>query len=131
MMSEGIQNDIAPALSQFCHEHQSEMLSVLRQAVEIESPSDNKAALDRCGQFLAGEFERLGGKVTCYPQKAAGDHLKAEFAGRERAKALLLLGHFDTVWPMGTLAGMPFRLKDGRVFGPGVLDMKAGIVMMM
>jgi len=118
-------------LLEFCQDRREEMLGILQRAVEIESPSDDKAALDRCGQFLAGEFERLGGKVTLYRQKAAGDHLKAAFAGRDRAKPLLLLGHFDTVWPMGTLVGMPFRLKDGRVFGPGVLDMKAGIVMMM
>lgn len=118
-------------LLQFCQDHQEDMLRVLQKAVEIESPSDNKAALDRCGQFLAVEFEHLGGKVTRYPQKEAGDHLRAEFPGRDSSKPLLLLGHFDTVWPMGTLAGMPFRLKDGRVFGPGVLDMKAGIVMMM
>jgi len=130
-MSEGIQNEIAPALSQFCHEHQSEMLSVLKQAVEIESPSDDKVALDRCGQYLAEEFERLGGKVTLYPQKDAGNHLKAEFPDGGGSKPVLLLGHFDTVWSMGTLAGMPFRIADGRVYGPGVLDMKAGIVMMM
>src|SRR5215472_15260421 len=97
--SEGNHNDIAPALSQFCHEHQSEMLSVLKQAVEIESPSDNKAALDRCGQYLAEEFERLGGKVTLYPQKEAGNHLKAEFPGGRGSKPLLLLGHFNRCGP--------------------------------
>jgi glutamate carboxypeptidase len=99
--------------------------------VEIESPSDNKAALDRCGKYLRGEFEHLGAKVTLYPQSSAGDHLKAEFPGPSSAKPVLLLGHFDTVWSMGTLAGMPFRVEGGRVWGPGVLDMKAGIVMMM
>jgi glutamate carboxypeptidase len=130
-MSESIQTDFAQALSQFCREHQSEMLSVLRQAVEIESPSDDKAALDRCGHYLAGEFERLGGNVTFYPQKEAGNHLKAEFPAGNGKKPLLLLGHFDTVWSMGTLAVMPFRVAGGRVYGPGVLDMKAGIVMMM
>src|SRR5260370_5336635 len=130
-MTEAAQKDTALALLQFCQEHQAEMLGVLKQAVEIESPSDNKAALDRCGQFLATEFERLGGKVTRYPQKEAGDHLKADFPGRAGSKPLLLVGHFDTVWPMGTLVGMPFRVEQGRVWGPGVLDMKAGIVMMM
>ena len=107
------------------------MLSILKQTVEIESPSDNKAALDRCGKHLAAEFDLLGAKVTFCPQKEAGDHLKAEFPGPSGAKPVLLLGHFDTVWSMGTLAGMPFRIEDGRVWGPGVLDMKAGIVMMM
>lgn len=121
----------ATDLLRFCEEHLDEMLAVLKQMVEMESPSDNKAALDRLGRHLAGEFTRLGGKVTIHPQGEAGDNLSAEFPGRSGAKPVLLLGHFDTVWPMGTLAGMPFRVDGGRVRGPGVLDMKAGIVMMM
>jgi len=72
----------------------------------------------------------MGGKVTFYPEKEAGNHLKAEFAGAG-GKHVLLLGHFDTVWPMGTLANMPFRIQDGRAYGPGVYDMKAGIAMMI
>lgn len=115
------------------------MLSLLRKMVEIESPSDDKAAVDRMGAFLGEAFERLGGKVTFYPEKKAGNHLKAEFSGgasdkasdRASSKPVLLLGHFDTVWPMGTLAKMPFQIQDGRAFGPGVYDMKAGIAMMV
>jgi glutamate carboxypeptidase len=118
-------------LLQFCQEQQSEMLDLLKQMVEIESPSDNKAAVDNLGAYLAREFERMGGKVKLYPTKKYGDHLHAEFPGRAGARPLLLLGHFDTVWPLGTLAQMPFRIEGGRAFGPGVLDMKAGIVMMM
>jgi glutamate carboxypeptidase len=114
----------------FCQQHEGEMLSLLRRMVEIESPSDNKAAVDSMGGFLAQVFERLGGKVTFYPQKEAGNHLKAEFGGNS-GKPVLLLGHFDTVWPMGTLDKMPFRMEAGRAFGPGVYDMKAGIAMMV
>jgi glutamate carboxypeptidase len=129
----------AVAYLAFCQQHEGEMLSLLRQMVEIESPSDDKAAVDRMGAFLAEAFERLGGEVTFYPQEAAGNHLKAEFAGgasggasdRADAKPVLLLGHFDTVWPMGTLAKMPFHIQEGRAFGPGVYDMKAGIAMMI
>jgi glutamate carboxypeptidase len=124
------QYQTAPLL-QFCKEHQSEMLNLLKQMVEIESPSDNKAAVDNLGAYLARELERMGGKVKLYPTEKYGDHLYAEFPGRAGARPLLLLGHFDTVWPLGTLAKMPFRVDDGRAFGPGVLDMKAGIVMMM
>src|SRR5262249_20636769 len=113
IMSEGIQNDIAPALSQFCHEHQSAMLSILRQAVEIESPSDDKVALDRSGQYRAEELERLGGRVPLYPQKEAGTPLKAEFPGGGGSKPLFLPGLFDPVGSRGTLAGMPFRIADG------------------
>src|ERR1041385_3810677 len=118
-----------------CQQHEGEMLSLLRKMVEIESPSDDKAAVDRMGAFLAEAFERLGGKVTFYPQEVAGNHFKAEFpagaSGPASGKPVLLLGHFDTVWPMGTLAKMPFRMEAGRAFGPGVYDMKAGIAMMM
>jgi glutamate carboxypeptidase len=114
----------------FCQQHEGEMMSLLRRMVEIESPSDDKAAVDSMGTFLAQVFERLGGKVTFYPQKEAGNHLKAEFGGNA-GKPVLLLGHFDTVWPMGTLAKMPFRMEAGRAFGPGVYDMKAGIAMMI
>jgi glutamate carboxypeptidase len=121
----------AALLLEFCVEHRNQMLTVLKQMVEIESPSDNKTAVDNLGAFLAWEFERLGGKVKIFPQKKYGDHLIAEFAGRGHGKPVLMLGHFDTVWPLGTLANMPFRLESGRAYGPGVLDMKAGIVMMM
>jgi glutamate carboxypeptidase len=128
-------NQTASAYLGFCQQHEGEMLSLLRKMVEIESPSDNKAAVDRMGAFLADAFERLGGQVTFYPQEAAGNHLKVDFpsGGSDRAdgKPVLLLGHFDTVWPMGTLAKMPFRMEAGRAFGPGVYDMKAGIAMMM
>jgi glutamate carboxypeptidase len=115
----------------YCQQHQGEMLQLLKHMVEIESPSDDKAAVDRMGAFLGQVFERLGGKVTFYPQQEAGNHLKAEFAGGAAGKPVLLLGHFDTVWQMGTLAKMPFRIQDGRAFGPGVYDMKAGITMMI
>ena len=121
------------------------MLALLERMVKIESPSDNKAALDCMGEFLAREFEQMGGKTTFYPQKEAGNHLKAEFGGGA-GKPILLLGHFDTVWPMGTLepprhaqrarasgtpVGMPFRIEGGRAYGPGIYDMKAGITMMI
>ena len=125
----------AHAYLAFCQQHEAEMLSLLRKMVEIESPSDDKAAVDRMGEFLAEAFERLGGQVTFYPQETAGNHLKVDFAGgpsdRATGKPVLLLGHFDTVWPLGTLAKMPFRMEDDRAFGPGVYDMKAGIAMMM
>jgi glutamate carboxypeptidase len=142
-MNEKTASQSAFAHLAFCQQHEGEMMSLLREMVEIESPSDDKAAVDRMGAFLAEVFERLGGQVTFYPQETAGNHVKAEFAGggprgdsggasdRADAKPVLLLGHFDTVWPMGTLAKMPFQIKDGRAFGPGVYDMKAGIAMMI
>jgi glutamate carboxypeptidase len=114
---------------QFCQQHQAEMVRLIQQMVEIESPSDNKAAIDQLGRFLAQEFQREGGKVKVYEAHDYGNHLQIEFPGRSGQKPVMLLGHFDTVWPLGTLAGMPFHIKSGQAFGPGVLDMKAGIAM--
>ena len=105
------------------------MVRLIQQMVEIESPSDNKAAIDQLGRFLAQEFQREGGKVKVYEAHDYGNHLQIEFPGRSGQKPVMLLGHFDTVWPLGTLAGMPFHIKSGQAFGPGVLDMKAGIAM--
>lgn len=130
-MSTSSAQQSAAELLRFCEENRDDMLAVLRAMVELESPSDNKAALDRLGAHLAHEFERAGGTVTLHPHSVAGDNLSARFPGRSGDKPVLLLGHFDTVWPMGTLASMPFRVDGGRVRGPGVLDMKAGITMMM
>ncbi len=106
------------------------MLATLRELVEMESPSSNKAAVDRVGAALAERFAALGAGITRHPAKDYGDHLQADFAGGT-GKPVMLLGHFDTVWELGTLAKMPFRVAKGRAWGPGVLDMKCGIVMML
>lgn len=114
----------------FCRQHQSGMLDLLRRLVEMESPSDDKPAIDALGKFLESEMARSGGKVSFAQQEKFGNHLKAEFSGESR-KPVLLLGHMDTVWPLGTLNSMPFRVEGARAFGPGIYDMKAGIVMMI
>ncbi len=106
------------------------MLAGLRELVEMESPSNNKAAVDHVGSVLEERFAALGGKITRHRAKDYGDHLQADFAG-PGGKPVMLLGHFDTVWELGTLAKMPFRVEKGRAWGPGVLDMKCGIVMML
>jgi glutamate carboxypeptidase len=105
---------------------ESEMLTCLRCLVELESPSHDKAALDRLGQHVAEEFAKLGGEIKFHRQEHAGDHLQVDFAGL--GKPVLLLGHMDTVWDLGTLTLIPFRVASGRAFGPGTFDMKAGIV---
>jgi glutamate carboxypeptidase len=102
----------------------------LRELVEVESPSEDKAAVDRANDLVAGWAEGLGGKVKRHKQKAFGDLLELRFGpARSRRGRVLLLGHLDTVWPMGTLAKMPWREAEGKLWGPGVLDMKAGVVM--
>lgn len=110
---------------------QSAMVASLRELVELESPSHDKTACDQLCAVLAGQFQQLGGRVKIHRQKAAGDHLQVEFRGAAGRKPLLLLGHYDTVYEVGTLAKMPWRESKGLVYGPGVFDMKGGIVQMM
>ena len=105
------------------------MVETIRAFAEIESPSDNKVAADRMGAFLAGIFEELGGKARLHRTEDYGDNLQVDFAGNDGRKPVLLLGHFDTVYPLGTLATMPCRTDGDRLHGPGVLDMKSGIAL--
>ena len=106
-----------------------QMLELIRQLVSIESPTEDQAAVNRCVSAVEGWIEASGGKSERSKQKSAGDLLVGRFGPAGRAKPLMLLGHLDTVWPLGTLQKMPFRVAQGRAWGPGVLDMKAGVVM--
>lgn len=107
-----------------------EMVSTIRELVEIESPSDNKSAVDRVAEAVAAKFSRLGGEVRFHRAKDFGNHLQVNFGGKS-AKPVLLLGHYDTVYPLGTLATMPCRIEHNKLTGPGVLDMKSGIALML
>lgn len=106
-----------------------EFLEKIRQLVEIESPSDSKAAVDCCVSAVADLAADLGARIRRHRQRSFGDLLELRFGPRKPSSAVMLLGHLDTVWPLGTLASMPFRVAEGRVWGPGTLDMKAGVVM--
>ncbi len=108
------------------------LLHLVRLLVEAESPSDVKIAVDGCVQLVAGHARALGGRVKLHRQRAFGDVLEARFGPKceaGSAQRVLLLGHLDTVWPLGTLKTMPCRLSAGRLLGPGTLDMKAGVAM--
>jgi glutamate carboxypeptidase len=108
-------------------ERENELLSDLKALVEMESPSSDKPAVDHLADFLAARLEHHGANAQIHIAQEFGNHVQADFGGVSESKPVLLLGHIDTVWALGTLAGMPFRIADGRVWGPGVLDMKAGI----
>ena len=96
------------------------MIELLRELVELESPTGDTAAIrDR----TADELRDLGGEVS-----VDGETVRADFAGA--GAPLLLLGHLDTVWPRGTLADIPWRIDDGRAYGPGAYDMKGGLVVL-
>ena len=109
------------------------MLQRLGELVGHESPSRDKAALDALAPVLAARLEALGAEVSLSANPEGGDNLRARWAASGAAGArrpVLVLGHFDTVWPRGTLAARPFRIADGRAFGPGSFDMKAGLVLL-
>ncbi|MGC2211960.1 MAG: M20 family metallopeptidase [Silvibacterium sp.] len=110
---------------------ETSLLKLLQALVELESPSDQKASVDRCLDFTAEVAAVLGARIRRHRRRDAGNVLEARFGpqnpGRRAGTPLLLLGHLDTVWPLGTLAAMPFRIEKGRAWGPGVFDMKAGV----
>jgi glutamate carboxypeptidase len=107
-----------------------EMLSTLQEFVLAESPSLDKPFADNCCGVIAAAFQKRGLEVRRVAQKNRGDHLRitAPSPKTRGAKQILVLGHYDTVYSAGTLKKMPFRVADGKVYGPGAFDMKAGIV---
>ena len=112
-------------------DRRDKIISTIRELVEIESPSDNKAAVDRLAEAVAQKFSQLGGDVQIHQAKDFGNHLQVDFPGNSAAKPLMLLGHYDTVYPLGTLATMPCCIVGNKLTGPGVLDMKSGIALML
>ncbi len=108
-----------------------DIVETIQQLVEIESPSDIKQAVDRLGTVVAGRFDAIGGKVKFHRAQTFGNHLQVDFRGHAPGKPILLLGHLDTVYRLGTISKMPCRVANGRVSGPGVLDMKSGIALML
>jgi len=109
----------------YLREREAEMVSLLIRIVEMESPSGDKAALDGLGQFLADQLRQIGAEVDLAPQARGGPHVVARWGDGPRGT--LMLCHMDTVCEVGTLATQPIRMENGRLFGPGALDMKGGI----
>ncbi len=114
-----------PSLLDYCSSHREWLLELIEALVAIESPSDDPVAVNRCGAELASRLEVIGGRVTRVSSASAGDHLRVAFG--QGSRQILLLGHFDTVWPIGQLERMPLKREGGRLYGPGIFDMKAGI----
>jgi glutamate carboxypeptidase len=111
---------------------QGEMVNLLKELVSLESPSSEKKAVDKCSDFLIKEFKKTGAKVTRFPQKKIGDLYTVQYPRlktKSKKDQILVLTHIDTVWPVGRIQNMPFYLSGSKIFGPGVLDMKAGLVM--
>ena len=116
-----------------CQSEQADMLALLERAVKIESPTHSKPDVDRMAEFFVQRFRKEKGRVRLLKHSTAGSAVLEEFWGGKRTgappeKPILILGHTDTVWDIGTLERMPFRVSGGRAFGPGIYDMKSGIV---
>lgn len=112
----------------YAQSHRKAIVALIRQLVECESPSDNAPAVNRFVELVSDTVAPFA-RVRTVAARRYGRHLLCEFAlpGRRKSGQVLALGHSDTVWETGTLAGMPFRESQGRLWGPGVLDMKAGV----
>jgi glutamate carboxypeptidase len=112
------------SLLAYARTKQTSIIDLIRQLVECESPSDNSEALDRFVSLMEDVVAPVA-KIRIFPHS----HMRAEFLlpGSKKSGQILVLGHSDTVWPMDTLRSMPFRQEKGRLWGPGVLDMKSGL----
>jgi glutamate carboxypeptidase len=110
-----------------CEREAAWLASLIKDLVACESPSFDRGALDACASLLSSHLAGAGATVSRVAAGAGStaDHVLAEWPGE--GASILILGHFDTVWPVGQLARMPVREENGRLFGPGIFDMKAGL----
>ncbi len=118
----------------YCASQKSAMVKTLEDLVRHESPTQDKKAVDACSRFYLGLLAGLRNDVLRIPQPEIGDMFAIGFPGltaRSAVKPVLVLTHADTVWPVGRLKDMPWRAVGPKVFGPGALDMKAGLVMVL
>jgi glutamate carboxypeptidase len=119
---------VPDSILQWAQSKQNDIIAFVREMVLCESPSDDPAAVARFTELFADSISGLG-RVQLLKGGPHGPHLQCKFElpGRNKQDQILALGHSDTVYPLGTLSHMPYREKDGRLWGPGVLDMKAGV----
>jgi glutamate carboxypeptidase len=133
-----------PEMLRFLRARQPSMLRLLKRFVHCESPTDSKPAVDHFARLIAAEWRERRAKVEWLTRKDAGNHLRITWpasagrmgsgvqagtnANREHSKQILVLGHMDTVYALGTIRNTPFRVSRGRAFGPGAFDMKGGLV---
>lgn len=116
------------ALRELVETRQPRFLRDLETLVNIDCGSYTKHGVDEVGRWTASYLEQLGATVRRHPNAELGDTIVGNFAGRQPGSRLLLIGHLDTVFPVGTVVERPFRVEGGRAFGPGVTDMKSGLL---
>ena len=106
----------------------SQYLTVWKECCEIESPSTNKAAVDRCGNYFIDFAKAHGWQVKVLPQPVSGDAICITMNAGVKEKPLALSGHIDTVHPIGLFGENPVRIEGDTIYGPGVTDCKGGVV---
>ena len=109
----------------------NELVALIRQLVEIESPTTDKAGIDRVGAVMVAELRRLGADVSIDVQPKAGNHVIGRWGDPSSRDGILVLCHMDTVYDLGTLARQPCVVSGGRLMGPGAMDMKASLAMLV
>lgn len=112
---------------EYLKEQKFHMVDYLKEIVEHESPSYDKVLLDKLANWIASTFKQLtGGNTEIIFNGRHGNHVRGEWG--KGSGQILILAHFDTVWPKGTLERMPFKIEEGKAHGPGVFDMKGGLI---
>ena len=117
------------AVRTFVQDRLEGYLAELQTLVEHESPTRDKERLDLLADAIADRWTDLGGVVERVENPEGGDHLVGRFFRAKPGRPALVVGHFDTVWPVGTIARLPFRRDGDRLYGPGVYDMKASLIL--
>lgn len=115
-------------IASYINGHHEEMLALWERLVSIESGSADKAGVDAVAAAVQAEMEAAGARAAVITMKQAGNMVMAVLNDQAAEAPVILLGHMDTVFPSGTLADRPFTIRGDKAYGPGVLDMKGGIV---
>ncbi|RIK35941.1 MAG: peptidase M20 [Chloroflexi bacterium] len=121
-----------PLLIDYFSARQEEMLAVIGELVSQETPSHDKPRLDAFAELLAARMRAAGAQVTIIPGGERGNHVRAVVATPQtdpNAQPALVLCHYDTVWAVGSLATHPFRVEEGKAYGPGIFDMQSSLVL--
>lgn len=119
-------------IENYLESQKENILDFLKKIVSLESPSTDKQAVNKCSSLVTQELEKTGVEITRFPQEKVGDiYLARLFSPHQEKGFILVLTHIDTVWPVGQIKKMPFLIRQDKIYGPGVLDMKAGLAMIL